>query len=205
VKRRVAAVAAIAVALLVVLNVTGVMRYPGGPLRQAGVDAPLWLDVWPSGWGNSPVGNTADADWATPDTDLIWSNASLANDSPWPATVESIEPLDIPNNLEWGIAVRKQDAPSDDVVSAYGPLDDAGRAVLARSFARLPVEIGPGDANRTIAIPFRSSDTGPVGFEALAINYRIGPFKFRVVYRTGLHACLGTTPVERNCPEALPE
>jgi hypothetical protein len=198
--RRIAVAAMCALAVLLVLNVVGVARYPGGPMRQDGADGPLWLDTWPSDWGNSPVGNTPEADWATTDTDLVFSTAWLTNRGAWPVTVERIIPAGVSGDLVTVDArVRADDTPYDDL-AAFGPLDDAGRATLAGHFATLPLVIPPG-VERQIALVVRGPKSGPAGFATLDVDYRVGPFAFRVVQHAGLEACLGATPEERDCPE----
>ena len=199
-RRRIAVVIAAAVVLVLALNVVGLARYPGGPLREKGSDGPLWLDTWPADWGNSSTGNGSGADWATTDTDLVFSIVWIANQGPWPVTVEGITPAGVSGDLVvTDVRVRDADASAGDLW-AFGPLDDAGRAILDSQYQALPVTL-PAGSERQVALVVRGATPGPAGFEALDVAYRMGPLTFRAVQHLGLEGCLGATVAERDCPD----
>lgn len=79
---------AVAVVVVVVLNVIGVLRYPGGSLREPDADGPLWLDTRPADAGTGKVGITSRAgvEAGTP----IYTGIGINNNSPLPVTVERI-------------------------------------------------------------------------------------------------------------------
>jgi hypothetical protein len=201
--KRLASVAGAVVVMVVVLNVIGIARYPGGPLREPDADGPLWLDAPPpADQGSSTVGNTPDADWATTDTDMVFTILNLEDSWPWPATIESVTPVNATEGLLVTEArIRRISGEGVSDLSVVGPVGPEQRAILDNRYVALPAEIGAGEAGRNVALVFRTSDPGPATFDALAIDYRVGPFSFRVVHHLGLDACMGATPAERICPE----
>jgi hypothetical protein len=191
----------IAVSIALILNVAGVLRYPGGPLREGNADGILWLDVRPADQGSSSSGNTAEADWAQTGIDLVESEVRLGN--PWPlaATIEAITPVTPTPGFETlDVRVSRPGAGNDDLWG-MGLITPDQRAIVDADYVELPVTIAPAEEGRRIAIVFRGTRAGPTGFEALAVDYRVGPIAFRVIQHIALHACLGANPVERTCPE----
>jgi hypothetical protein len=199
VRRALIALGAIVIVALA-LNVAGIIRYPGGPLREPSADGILWLDIRPADQGGITNGNGPDADWARTDTDLVFTSLWVSNPSPWSVTVEAITPIDVSGELVVGEVFASRRPQAEEQLVQYGPLTAEGRAVLGRDYSPLPAAIDPGDSNRNLALVVRSSRPGAAGFEALAIDYRLGPFAFRVVHHMALHACLGMTVEERVCP-----
>jgi hypothetical protein len=197
--RRALVVAGAIIIVALVLNFVGMVRYPGGPLRGPSADGILWLDIRPADQGQVINGNDPSADWARTDTDLVFTGLWLSNPSPWAVTVEAITPIEISPELVVGevLVLRPQ---AEEQLVQYGPLTAEGRAVLGRDYSPLPARIDPGESNRSVALVVRSSRPGSAGFEAMAIDYRLGPFTLRVVHHVALHACLGMKIEERVCP-----
>jgi hypothetical protein len=193
--KRALVIAGAIVIVALALNVAGLIRYPGGPLREPSADAILWLDIRPADQGQIINGGHGPVD-----TDLVFSGLWLSNPWPWAATVEAITPIDVSGELVAGevLALR---ANTEEQLVQYGAVTEERRAILDSDYAPLPEVIRPGESNRNVALVVKSSKPGPVGFEALAIDYRLGPFAFRVVHHTALHACLGMTVEERVCPD----
>jgi hypothetical protein len=201
VKRTLVIAGAIVIGALA-LNATGLVRYPGGPLREQSADGILWLDTRPADQGSNTVGNTPDADWATTDTDLMVSSPWLRN--PWPraVTVHAITPIDVSGGIVVSeVLLGRADAEAEKLVWEYGPVTADQRAILDRDYAPRAAVMESGESNRNVALVVRASEPGPARFEALEIDYRIGPFTFRVVHHSALHGCLGMTAEERFCPD----
>jgi hypothetical protein len=193
--------AAVVVAALV-LNVLGVLPYPGGPLREDNADGPLWLDARPADQGNNSVGSTPDADWALTNKDFAVGSMMLENPWPFAATIESIEPVAPSDGLQVsGTFVRRPDVPIDDGIIGFVHDPQDLRTLVDSQYAPLPALIAPGGPRRDFVIVVRSPKAGPAGFDAVAVTYRVGPFSFRVVHHQGLKLCLGETAATRNCPD----
>ncbi len=200
-KRVLSAVALAVMAAALALNVAGVARFPGGPLREWRDGGLLWLDMWPSDWGNNPGGNGPEADWAVPGADLVYSSVLRPDDWPWPVEVERITPVDPSGGLVVSQALLLR--PGAGRVSrlwVFGPLTADQQALLAADLAPLPGPVPPGGDGQQIALTLQSPQQGPAGWETLAVDYHVGPFSFRAIHHSALHLCLGTTAAERTCP-----
>ncbi len=188
-----------------VLNVAGLARFPGGPLREWKDGGVLWLDMWPSDWGNNSGGNTPEADWAVPGTDLVYASDLSPNDWPWPVEVERITPVDASGNLVIAPPLLlRPGGPRASDLSGLGPLTADQQALIDADLAPLPGTIQPGGDGWQIALTFQGPHQGPAGWEMLAVDYRVGPFSFRVIHHSAVHLCLGTTAAERTCPGTAP-
>lgn len=145
--RRLLVIGAAAVVVLVALNVIGVLRYPGGPLRDQS-DAPLWLDIRLGESGSSRVdlGPTAGRDLLG--TPVYYSVPVLTNSWPWPATVEAITPVDpTPGLVVDGVYVSRAGS-NVSGVAGYDARLPAGQR-FGDAFAGMPTVLdpsGPGPA-----------------------------------------------------------
>jgi hypothetical protein len=201
-KRIVAIGGLAAIVALVILNLVGIARYPGGPLRESKDGGVLWLDAWPSEWGGNVTSNSAAADWASTNGDLVFSTGLPADDWPWPAQVERITPIGAEGDLVMREALLLQPARSwVGTISGFGPLTADQQALLDGNFAPLPGTIASGVPRQQLVAVVRGSHPGPAAFAGFVIDYRVGPFTFRSVLHDALHACLGATAAERDCPE----
>lgn len=196
-------IGAVVVAALV-LNVLGVVPYPGGPLREPYADGPLWLDTHAEDQGGVTVGSTAESDWAVTNADFAVGSMIFENPWPFAATVESIEPVGASDGLQvTGALVRRPDVPrsSTEGIIGFAHVGPQEQAIFATQYAPLPAVIEPGAPRRDFIIQVRSPNAGHAGFDAVAVTYRVGPFSFRVVHHFGLELCLGETAATRNCPD----
>lgn len=203
--RRIALIAAGLVIAALALNIVGVLRYPGGPLREPSADGPLWLDMRPSDQGSNTVGNSLPSDWAVAGRSYQFGVLTIHNSTSMSATIEAVTPLDPTAGLVVeGVYVRRPDSPATDVV-AFGPVGQfPDAATLQRDFVPLPAAIPPsGDTHEHDAlflVVMRSAGPGAFGFSALAVDYRFGPFTFHAIHHLALAGCLGPLPAGAACP-----
>lgn len=187
---------------VVLLNVIGMVRYPGGPLRPGVSDDPLWLDLTPSGNGWS-VGTQA-SEWSAAGRTIYIGPDPLINPWPWAATVEAITPMDITSGLLVDrILVGVPGSASAGVIGVGSDPVLPNGGVISDLYRALPATI---ERHTTLdgAIPIllmvHGERPGPAGFTGVAIDYRVGPFTFRVVQHMGLRLCLGPLPAGQECP-----
>jgi hypothetical protein len=204
--RRLLAASVVVALILAALNVTGLARYPGGPLREANADGPLWLDIRPSDQGSSSVGNDEPADWAKVGVPLYFGLLMLRNPWPWNATVEAITPVSPTPGLILDAVYVSRPGVSIGDPTVLGPEPSVpGGLTLDEAYSGLPAKV-ESDTNSPEKSAFtlvkvHSDQPGALGFKALAIDYRIGPFAFRAVQHLALQACLGPLPTGSRCPK----
>jgi hypothetical protein len=190
--------------LLVVLNVVGVARYPGGPLREPNADGPLWLDIRPADQGSSGGGNWEPADWAQAGLPVWDGELDLHNTAPWPVTVETITPIDPTRGLVLdGVFVSRNGLTG---VGSLGmglasdvPLPPG--QTFESTFTGLPASLGPGTESEVYVV-VHADQPGSLGFAALDVAYRVGPFTFHAVQHLFMNVCLGPLPSDTFCPGA---
>ena len=187
---------------VVLLNVIGMVRYPGGPLRPGVSDDPLWLDLTPPGEGWS-VGTQA-SEWSAVGRTIYIGADPLTNPWPWAATVEAITPMDITGGLVVDqILVGVPGSASAGVIGIGFEAVLPNGSVMSDLYRALPARI-EGQTTLDKAIPIllvvHGDRPGPAGFTGLAIDYRVGPFTFRVVQHMGVTLCLGPWPADQDCP-----
>ena len=187
---------------VVLLNVIGMVRYPGGPLRPGVRDDPLWLDLTPPGnhWG---VGTQA-SEWSAVGRTIYIGADPLTNPWPWAATVEAITPMDITGGLVVDrILVGLPGSASAGVIGVGFESVLPNGGFISDLYKILPATIER-DTTVDDAIPIllvvHGDRPGQAGFTGLAIDYRVGPFTFRVVQHMGLALCLGPLGVGEECP-----
>lgn len=186
----------------VLLNVVAMVRYPGGPLRPSVRDDPLWLDLTPSGdrWS---VGTQA-SDQSAVGKPIFIGGEPLTNPWPWPATVEAITPLDVTGGLVIDrILLGGPGSVAAGVIGVWFEpvLPDGG--LIDDLYRPLPASIVSGtrlDDAAPILLVVHGDQPGTAGFTGLAIDYRVGPFTFRVVQHMSLNRCLGPLPAGQACP-----
>lgn len=192
-------------AVLVGLNVVGVLRYPGGPLRDPSDDGALWLDLRPADQGSVLVGNSQPSDWALAGRTYDFGLLTIHNATSYSATIESVTPVDPTEGLSLvSVYVRRAGSPSNGIVG-FGPSGmDPDPATLQREFSVLPFAVGPGgetpEHDTQVLVVVRSDRAGAFGFSALALDYRIGPFTFHAIQHVALAGCLGPLPPGVTCP-----
>lgn len=187
----------------VALNVVGVIRYPGGPLRELSADGPLWLDTRPADQGSNAIGNSLPSDWAVAGQTYVLGTLVIHNATGFSATIEAVTPLDPTPGLTLdAVWVRRPTSVTGNLIgfgpSSMGP--DA--ATFQRDFLRLPATIpGGADGSDTqVILVLGSGPPGAFGFSALAVDYRVGPFTFHAVQHLALAGCLGPLPAGVSCP-----
>jgi hypothetical protein len=193
------------VAAAVVLNVVGLLRYPGGPLRDPSDDGPLLLDIRPADQGSNTVGNSLPSDWAIAGRSYDYGVLTIHNPTPFTATVEAVTPLDPTAGLTLvAVYIRRTGVAS----MATFALSPSGQyldpATLNRDFVLLPAAVEPsGDTHEQdaeVVVVVRADRAGAFGFSGLALNYRIGPFTFHAIQHLALVGCLGPLPGGVICP-----
>jgi hypothetical protein len=199
--RRHMALGAVAVLIgLVVLNMAGVLRYPGGPLRESSTQAWLWLDIRDPDQGMNFVGAGTSAE--IPPGELIYTAPGLRNASPWTLTIERVELVDATPGLRLVdvlLARPGTEGGSAGLVTASRmDLDDLR---LDTDYTTLPASLGawntPGEGRLTISIT--ADDPGEYSFHAVAVEYRLGPFSFRTTHGPSLAVCLVPMPAGELC------
>lgn len=201
-RRSTLAVLAVLTAALA-LNVAGLLRYPGGPLREPSADGPLWLDTRPADQGSIIVGNTLPSDWAVAGRSYNVGTLTIHNPSSLTATLEAVTPLDPTGLVLEAVYGRQSDAPSAEI-TGFGPSGEhPDLATLGRDFATLPLAIPPSgdshDRDTQLLVVLRSTGPGAFGFSALAVDYRLGPFAFHVIEHLALAGCMGPLPSGSSC------
>jgi hypothetical protein len=185
---------------LVTLNVLGVLRYPGGPLRESDADGVLWLDTRPADQGSIEVGGPLQIG-----LPVYTSVVQLQNAWPISATVEAVTPVDpTPGLVIDHVWIGRPGSP-DSASVGLGPdpglpdgtaLDD-----LYMSFPGAVPASGTDVAMAPILIQAHASALGDQGFAALAVDYRVGPFSFRVIQHLAVSLCVVPLPPQQGCAQ----
>jgi hypothetical protein len=186
--------------VLVGLNVMGLVRYPGGPLRDPSADGMFALDIRPANQGYNAVGNDP-TDWAGVGQPLYFGTIHVYNAWPVTATIEAVTPVDLTPGLsvdrilagvpadeaipmDWADvpAVTHQDQPSVD-------------ETLGGRFTPPPVQVVQSRPEAvhttTLMLVVSAAEPGRYGFKGVAVDYRVGPFTFRAVQYMELRTCIG--------------
>ena len=191
----------VVIVAVILLNVVGMLRYPGGPLRSSVIDDPLWLDLTPAGEGWS-VGSSPST-WSAIGKAIYLGADELTNPLPWAAAVEAITPLNVTGGLVIDrILVGTPESASAGLIGiGPEPVLPEGRTI-EELYSPVPVTVGPGTSAdvHPIMLVVHGDRPGAAGFTGLAIDYRVGPFTFRVVQHMGLALCLGPLPAGQECP-----
>lgn len=190
-------------ATLILLNVAGVLRYPGGPLRDASADGLLWLDVRAAGQGSNTTGFGPGDQWAV---GRSYDYALMSIHNPWPftATVGNVTPLEPSPGLSVEAIHVQRPGSSVDAFALFPSGERLDQSELQRDFIPVPAEVAPTgdthDHDLLVFLVLRSNEPGAFGFSALALDYRVGPLTFRTTYHQALAGCLGPLPPNETCP-----
>jgi hypothetical protein len=182
------------VVVLVVLNVVGVLRYPGGPLTESD-GAFLWLDFPSPDQPRNGISMPSAADMTT--TELMDVGSYLRTGSGMAATIESVRLFDpTPGIVLVDGRMHKPGAPPrgvgamdgdiGDVVDSYGPLP-----------ASLPAGAEPGDG--ALLIVTMATQPGEQSYAGVVVDYSIGPFKFTTVYGPSVTLSVQPLPPGSTC------
>jgi len=191
-----------AIALVVIgLNVAGVLRYPGGPLRDPSADGPLWLDLRPADQGGIEVGSEP-SDMSAAGRPIYFGTLALSNPWPYPARIEAITPVDPTAGLVIDHVWLGRPADVGAVAMGLGPEPGVPPEQFDEVFQPLPFEIeanvGP-DRAVIVLIELHADAPGGTGFRSLAVDYRVGPASFHVVQPYMLALCLGPLDPGQEC------
>jgi hypothetical protein len=182
-------------------NIAGIWRCPGGPLREAVADAPLWLDIrgsWAVGASLYGVDETAGLDVGT----TIYAGVAIQNVSPWPAMIERAWLEDRSEGIELiGIRLARPGTEGGIPGAVYDDED------LAEVVDYGPIETTlPGfntAADGRLLVIVRATAPGHQQFRSVSIDYRVGPFSFRVFHRQGVSVCVVPLPSGTRCADGL--
>lgn len=189
-----------AVVLLVVANVVGVLRYPGGPLSQAG--GLFWLDIRGSNQGYNRVGVSS-----TPELTAgvpMYIGIFPRNDWPLAATIEGVGLIDASPGLRVVEArlVRPGTQHDGSVGIAYGSAESTEELGLYRDYDRLPGTLAGSTSveDGVMWVELMADQPGKLSFKSIFVDYRIGPFSFRADMYQGFGACIWPQPTGVVCP-----
>lgn len=190
----------IAVLVLVALNIAGVLRYPGGPLREGSADAPLWLDMRPPGQGTNRVGFTQGSG-VTVDMPM-YTSIGLHNESPWTASIVNVRLVDPKPGIrlvEVRLALPGTSGPTAGGLSGDGP--EIADLRLDTDYVPLPARLEAHNAveDGRLSIEVVADAPELTGYEAVAIDYQLGPFTFSVIHHAALSACIVPIPEGTTC------
>ena len=202
--KRLLAIALVGLLAVVGLNVAGVLRYPGGPLRDPSDDGPLGLDLRAADQGYSSVANDP-TDSVVTGAPLYFGTVTLVDSWPVDATVEAVRPLE----LTPGLTVER--AVLGIVPAGLSPIGWGDRTLLATEAADetyggalgdLPVVVPSNtsaDRGSTLMLVVSAATPGRYGFRGVEIDYRIGPFSFRATQYLALDSCIGPFAPGQSC------
>jgi hypothetical protein len=199
-RRAVLGLAAI-VATIIGLNVVGILRYPGGPLREPSADGPLWLDIRPANQGTNQVGITSAAN-LQPQT-TIYTGIHLRNVWPWPARVERLRLVSASQGLELQearLALPGTSGPLVGVATGESAHDDE-ELRLDSDYGPLPADlVGNSEVqDGRMWLSVIAPPPGEYSFEAVGIDYRVGPFTFATTLHQALVVCVVPLPSGTSC------
>jgi hypothetical protein len=190
--------------LLLLLNVAGVARYPGGPLRDPSDDGLFALDIRPADQGYNEISNDP-VDWAATGEPLYFGAVYLEN--PWPvgAAIEGVRPLELTPGLTLDRALVG--IPPDGTSSmGWGDRQLLTEAALDETFggalSPLPVTVPAAtaaDRATNVLLVLSAATPGRYGFRGVEIDYRVGPFTFHATQHIALDACIGPFPPGQEC------
>lgn len=200
-RRWLGAGAVVAIGLLA-LNVSGLLRYPGGPMREPTANGIGWLDTKPADQqGGFGVGMPEGAGLTT--DDIFVTTVFLTNAGPWDASLESVELVDATSGLRLTSArlVLSGFAASIPAADMGTPADIERRypdthlgsfpqTVVARS--------DPHDGQ--VILELQVAAPGEYSYRGVRVGYRLGPFSFQAVYGQGARLCFGPLGANQSCP-----
>lgn len=190
---------------VIALNIAGVLRYPGGPLREPSADGPLLLDIRPADQGSITVGNSQPSDWAVAGRPYDFGLLTIHNPTSFDVVIEAVTPIDPTTGLVLEAVYVQRPGVTPTASVGFGPSERIDSATIRRDFDWLPATVVPsGDTHLNdaeVIIVARSDEVGAFGFSALALDYRIGPFTFHAIQHLALAGCLGPLPSGTSCPQ----
>jgi hypothetical protein len=184
------------VGVLLILNLAGILRYPGGPLREPNADGILWLDTRPPDQGNIEVGMTPAAG-AQPGV-AMYTSTLLRNEWPWAAAVERVRLVGATPGLRLvDVRIALPDAPAGAAGGLIATDAAAAELGLETQYGPLPADLAPTSADgpsRVVSLEVVADQPGRQSFDAVGIDYRVGPFTFSVTSHLAFYACVYPSP-----------
>ncbi len=190
-----AAVMVVAVAL----NTIGILRYPGGPLREPSADGLMWLDTRPPDQGTNSVGITSAA--GLEQGSPVYTGISLRNASSWPARVEQIRLLGATEGLELQEARMALPGTTGPMIGVATSGGETAELRLETDYGPLPAELAGNNAigEGRVWLAINAPPPGEYSYDAVAVDYRVGPFSFTVTYHQALGLCVVPLRPGRSC------
>ena len=201
--RRIGSGAALALGALLILNVAGVLPYPGGPMREFTADGPLWLDT-------KPADQQGGFEIVMPQAagltihEVFVTTVFLQNAGPWEATLERVDLVDGTPGLTirsaglrlpgLATAVPASDRGSPEAIDARYPDQHLGALPLA-------VAGNSSDIHDQLLLELQVTRPGEYSYRGVRVRYRVGPFALQAVYGQGAWLCFGPLPPNTTCAE----
>lgn len=182
------------------LNGSGLLRYPGGPLRSQNADGWFWLDTRPSDQGNSRIGARSAAGLTA--GELIYTSISMRNQWSELALVESVRLVQATPGLRLVEARLARPGLQPEIAAlAAGTGPDVDRLRLGADYEALPAPLGgyDPDNNRPLTLVVTVLEPGEYSYEAVAVDYRAGHLSFTALVHQALTVCVGPLPEGTVC------
>jgi hypothetical protein len=201
-RRWLAAGAAGALLALLVLNLTGLLRYPGGPMRESTANGILWLDTKPADQqGGFDVGVTEAAGFTT--DDVFVTTLFVHNAGPWAARLEDVTLVDATPGLDLLSARLVLAGYAGEIPGAVWDTQDAIAAQYPGThLGTLPQTVaaqsGPNQGN--VILELRATTSGEYSYRGVRIRYGVGPFSFSAMYGQGARICIAPLGPGEACP-----
>jgi hypothetical protein len=198
-RRTVLKVAAVAVVLLVIANVTGLVRYPGGPLSQA--SGWFWLDIRGANQGYNGVGVGPGSELTTGIP--MYIGIFPRNEWPVTATIERAGLLNATPGLRLVEArlVRPGTQHDGAVGIIYGSGEQTEALGLYTDYDPLPQTLAGSTSieDGVMWVEVIADVPGEHSFGSVFVDYRVGPFSFRADMYQSFSACIAPMPSEAVC------
>jgi hypothetical protein len=201
-RRRLVLGLALALVVVLALNVVGLLRYPGGPLKEFPDGSLLSLDIPLGGDTRNQVGVTSAAGLTR--YEPVCEGVYLRTGLGLPVTIEDMRLVDPTSGITLVDSVMvTPDAATGGVIGvAYGPacISIDGHSSLPETLA---AESQPRDGLALVVS--MATSPGRQSYSGIAIDYRVGPFSFTTVYGPAMAVCVSPLPQGATCsPDEAP-
>jgi hypothetical protein len=177
------------------LNVSGLVRYPGGPLSEVD-NGPLWLDIPPRRLG---IGESAASEVGKQFYVVVFLENRASSD----VTLEWLQVVDASAGVQSVGAYRLLPGSEAYSVAPWGTWPGADPALEPLPTTIRPAVPGAPQTMQLLVV-IRPTLEGPYQFAGVRLNYRIGPFAFSTVMEPLFTSC-AHAPGQPDCrdPEAI--
>jgi hypothetical protein len=197
-RRRLAVVLVLIVGVAAALNMTGLLRYPGGPLREPSADGAFWLDVRPPDQGETRVGAGAASGLRA--GELIYAGIVVNNSPSSSVLIEGVRLMGATSGLQL-VEARLAVPGSSGGLPALADASFAEEFRPATDFQSLPATlVGNGTESERMLLVVTALEPGEYKTNGVAVDYRLGPFTFTVTYHQAMTVCLGPLREGEFCP-----